>query len=745
MRRILPPGFRRSDALGIAWIVLIPLAVLGPGLFTHPTAMVNPLTGDQAVEIQPWIRLAWTEVHQGHLPLWNPYSVLGMPLAFNWQSGAFGLPALVGYLVPNGSAPIAGALTTIVVGGSGVFVLGRVLGLGALGCAAGATFYELSGPFFGWVGWPVASVMSWAGWILAATVLLLQGRRRRTSFILLVVAVTFAVYAGQPDTLVLLAVGFFVFVIALLIQRSRLLEERRLVLRRSVDVVLGGAISAALSAPLWLPGLQVASKSIRGIKSAATALSPHFYTSILVPRFDGLPIVGSSWLGGVNYLDGMGVPYVGIIAIVLVALGVARQHRRPEVRAVGLLTVVGLFFTFLPPFVWLAKQVLGSVQWTRASILFAFGLAVLVAVGTDELVRDSKLQKTLGRLAVAFGLGTGLLIVLWLGTTGNLSGLAKSIRSGSFLWPIVTTAAAGVGVTLVLLRVRRLRADAGGLRVAPGVAAATVLLLCQTGLLIAAAMPLWVVAPPESAEPQLAVARTVGASPLGFGANLCFPASLGITQDMNLDYRVQELDVYDPMTPMAYYTSYRELTGSSGGLVGSARTNVSFFCPTIDTLALAKRYGTSYVVEPQGQPGFAGAVRVRAVPTGVIYRVPGAAPATLVPAPAGKMLPSADSAGSVVPVVHPNPAAWTIRTRSAAAEVLRLRLTNLPGWHATIDGRPLKLVGFSTVMLQARIPPGPHVIELRYWPTAFSAGLGLAALGLLALLVTVAAFSRKPS
>src|SRR5579862_4825480 len=116
MRRILPPGFRRSDALGIAWIVLIPLAVLGPGLFTHPTAMVNPLTGDQAVEIQPWIRLAWTEVHQGHLPLWNPYSVLGMPLAFNCQWGAFGLPPLVGYLAPNGSGPSAAALTTIVVG-----------------------------------------------------------------------------------------------------------------------------------------------------------------------------------------------------------------------------------------------------------------------------------------------------------------------------------------------------------------------------------------------------------------------------------------------------------------------------------------------------------------------------------------------------------------------------------------------------------------------------------------------------
>jgi uncharacterized membrane protein YfhO len=36
-------------------------------------------------------------------------------------------------------------------------------------------------------------------------------------------------------------------------------------------------------------------------------------------------------------------------------------------------------------------------------------------------------------------------------------------------------------------------------------------------------------------------------------------------------------------------------------------------------------------------------------------------------------------------------------------------------------------------MLQARIPPGRHVIELRYWPTAFSAGLVLALVAVVVL------------
>ncbi len=65
------------------------------------SAHVNPYNtqiSDLIREIIPWTTLAWTQVHHGILPLWNPYSALGAPLAFNWQSGAFSLPALVGYL-----------------------------------------------------------------------------------------------------------------------------------------------------------------------------------------------------------------------------------------------------------------------------------------------------------------------------------------------------------------------------------------------------------------------------------------------------------------------------------------------------------------------------------------------------------------------------------------------------------------------------------------------------------------------
>ena len=83
----------------------------------------------------------------------------------------------------------------------------------------------------------------------------------------------------------------------------------------------------------------------------------------------------------------------------------------------------------------------------------------------------------------------------------------------------------------------------------------------------------------------------------------------------------------------------------------------------------------------------------------------------------------------------PSPSQVRIVTDSRSPQVLRLRIASFPGWKATIDGKMLPLATYLSMMLPARIPPGNHVIELRYWPTRFSEGLVIAAVTVLALLV----------
>ena len=66
-----------------------------------------------------------------------------------------------------------------------------------------------------------------------------------------------------------------------------------------------------------------------------------------------------------------------------------------------------------------------------------------------------------------------------------------------------------------------------------------------------------------------------------------------------------------------------------------------------------------------------------------------AAAATLSPVGADGRAPGLDAPGAPVAVTHPDPASWKLVTDGAHEAELRLHLTDVPGWHATIDGRLL--------------------------------------------------------
>ncbi len=186
---------RWIDIVCVAWVIVVGIAVLAPalvhgaaigpydilsqgGLTAHPGGVNDALRGDQIEQMIPWTNLAWTQVHAGHLPLWNSYNVMGTPLAFNWQSATFSLPALIGYLLPLNLAYTTQVIATLIIAGTGAYMLCRLLRLSPVASAFAGVVFELSGPLFTWLGWPIASVFSWIGWILTGFILIQRGRHR---------------------------------------------------------------------------------------------------------------------------------------------------------------------------------------------------------------------------------------------------------------------------------------------------------------------------------------------------------------------------------------------------------------------------------------------------------------------------------------------------------------------------------------------------------------------------------------
>jgi hypothetical protein len=746
---------RVADVIGVAWVLaaagaaMAPAFVHGPflgsldvlsryGLSKNPSVVVHDKQAfDQVSEFIPWVNLTWTQVHNGHLPLWNPNSVLGLPLAFSWQAGVFSLPALISYLFPLHAAYSVQVMTTLVVAGTGTYVCSRVLGIGVLGSTMAATIFELSGPFFGWLGWPIAAVMSWIGWILAATLLVVRGRHRVRHVAFLAVVLAAAVYAGQPDTLVLLVLTFVVFVAALLATRAPRLGGSGPIRRPLLDVVLGGAAGAALGAPLLLPGLQLISGSLRTGKSLSKAIPIGKFTLVLFQGFDGLPVAGSRWFGSGYYTKT--AVYLGAIAVVLVAVAVVAALKlrvmRSETITLGVVAVVMAVVSY----VWLAESFLdglplfGSVLWRRATMPMAFALAVLAGIGADVIVRFHDSRAVRAWTAYGFGVVGAILVLLWFAGRGTLPPKEASIRAGSFLWPTLCTALGLLVVGAWAWRARRRSRPAhGGLaRVGAGRVAVAVLLLGETAFLVVAGAPLMASSPtplrPTPAE--AALARDVGSSVVAFGANTCFGRQLGILPDANVGLGVDELAVYEPLIPRTYGESWRATTGNGAAPVVTPGVPFSVFCPAVTSLSVARRYGVGFILEAHRHGAPRGTQFVARVGDEYLFRVPGGATATLTAASGA----GGRTVTTVVGVDRPGPASLRLTAHSRSSAVLRLHVTDVPGWHASIDGRPLPLRRYGGVMLQADIPPGRHVVELHYWPATFTVGLALAVLGVVVL------------
>ncbi len=353
-------------------------------------------------------------------------------------------------------------------------------------------------------------------------------------------------------------------------------------------------------------------------------------------------------------------------------------------------------------------------------------MIVLSGVGMDVLVRHHDRRRVRRWAGAGFGVAGVVLVALWLVGRGHLPPAEAAIRNTSFVWPLVATAVGLVVVGILALVDRRTADDPrDGVSVtAVGRVAGISLLMVETAFLVASGAPLWTSSATPFAPSRAVVAlkSAVGNSAVGFGAPLCFfPPGLGILPNAQLGYGVQELGLYDPLIPSTYFTSWTALTHTSAG-----NRRDFLYCPSVTTAAQARLYGVGFVLEPTGAKGPQGGVYDRTIGGEDLYRIPGAAPATLTPLPRAGVVPPADASGRPVEVTHPNPASWRLVTGAARTGMLRLRLTDVPGWHATIDGRSVPLSRFAGTMLQLEVPAGRHLVELNYWPSAFTLGLVLA-------------------
>ena len=490
-----------------------------------------------------------------------------------------------------------------------------------------------------------------------------------------------------------------------------------------VNVAVGMLAGAALAAPRILPGLPVARASARNAVQGYPVLPVKTAVNFVFSSFYGLPLPGSEWFGPQNYYEI--TVYVGVIALVLAGVALIRRWKNPEVLALAVVGVVVVAVVYFAPLRSLLDAFPNgaAISWNHSLILTTLPIALLAGLGMDMLVVGFWRRRTVALVFAGFGIAAVVLIVLaGIVLESQIKGFDRTIRENSFLWPVGTTA---VGLLVLMFLWERLSSAPRGERrhvLGRGWIAGMVLLLTETAFLVSAGAPLWSASStmfPTSAA-VAALQRAVGSSTVGFAkchAIDGYASDLGILPDANVGYSVSEFAVYDSALPAAYYRSWTAATGQQVPAQAS-----SIFCPSLTTATLARLYGVAFVLQTSGGPPVTGATFDRRIDGEDLYRVPGAAQASLIPvATQGN-----DVVGTPVAVTHPDPTTWRMGTSAESASELRLRLTDSPGWQATIDGRPLALNQWAGVMLETRVPPGHHLIVLQYEPDRFTQGLVIA-------------------
>jgi hypothetical protein len=90
-----------------------------------------------------------------------------------------------------------------------------------------------------------------------------------------------------------------------------------------------------------------------------------------------------------------------------------------------------------------------------------------------------------------------------------------------------------------------------------------------------------------------------------------------------------------------------------------------------------------------------------------------------------------------VEILHSEDEAMTLHVRNSARSFLVVTDTYYPGWHCTVDGLTTTIYRVNEAMRGVMIEPGIHRIQFEFQPGLFAAGLGLSAIALIAILLTL--------
>ncbi len=448
--------FENRPTVAALWLILLPVAYVvvvlaGPwiswplaiygGAISQPSGAILPgyATIDPNIGVTSYAlgRLATHELLHGHLPVWNYFEGLGLPLLGEAQSAAL-LPFTLLLRLPGGQV-IEHALFQIIAG-LGVLSLLRGLKFSDRTALALATTFEFCSLFV-WLKNAMVNPICFLIWLLVFSLRLIKaepGQLWRADAVGMGLAASYAVLGGFPESV-------FIFTLFLLAWTVFYVLQARLdgpSLRRLAGRVSFALVIAVLIGSPLLVGLAaffpVAAMGFHGDPTIAMAhLSWFAALKYLLPYISG-PIFAYPVQDEIGSIGG----YTGVTLVLLACIGLLATQRRAERLFWAACVVPASGHPMALRIIQEAMMAISGLKLTafyrQADVVWIICLILLAAHGLEARPR---LTRTCMVLAIAGFLGIVVLLVR--AAARNLIGWAE--LPGLHTWLV------GSGIVAALL------------------------------------------------------------------------------------------------------------------------------------------------------------------------------------------------------------------------------------------------------------------------------------------------------
>jgi Bacterial membrane protein YfhO len=366
---------------------------------------------DFAAYCYPLTYFTGQSLRHGELPLWDPYTLCGVPLMA--QLGQWYPPTLLSLFLPMPWSINFFNLLHLFWGGFGMYWLARRWNAGTFGAAFAGMAYVFNGVTMSSLIWiTYIAALAWLPWVVGCVQAAWQNGGRW--LVLAAVAGALQVLAGMPE----ITVFTWLFIAALWIY-SLFTREVQLVssARRSLGILL---LAAGITMVQMLPFFDLLAHSQRN-QHAATgewSMPAWGWANLIVPLFHCHPSPQGVWFQDGQYLLTSYYPGAGVLALAVVGALLAKKHFKAAIVTMTLLGWMMALGTNGAVYHGL-RHVFPFIGFSRFPIKFvvlpAFLVPLLAARGIDCLRNDDSPRTRRCLVTVTIGFVFAMEAVLWFG------------------------------------------------------------------------------------------------------------------------------------------------------------------------------------------------------------------------------------------------------------------------------------------------------------------------------------------